>query len=791
VAKVNAALWGDVDNDGLPDVYLCRRGPNQLWLQTAPGEWADAGQRAAVSGGDLDTVDGALFDADHDGDLDIFLVNADGDNELFNNNRDGSFRPLAADRGLTGGGRASRAVVVADLDGDLDADLVVVNDRPPHQVLENKLLWTYAPAPGWERFVEAEVSAVVAGDADADGRVELTSVGTGGVVERWTADEAGRWSARPLTDEPPAPGPVDRLELADADGDGVLDLFVSGEEGWALLSAVDGRAMESDVRALAAAGLVALDPVRGPSVVGWSPTEGTLVWAPGPGRFAFAALRLSGLDDGADSMRSNASAIGARLEVRVGSRWTVLDTYRASSGPGQSLQPVTIGLGGARAADFVAIDWTDGVYQTEMTVVADELREIVETQRQMSSCPVLFAWNGSGFAFVTDILGVGGIGYAVGPGEYAEPRPWEYLMLPEGALEPRDGKLLLKLTEPMEEAAYLDAVRMVAYDLPPGWSLTLDERMAVLGPQPTGRPVVYRTTAAPVRATNERGDDVTAAVAEVDGRAAPVGEIDRRFIGRLRGEHILTLDFDDAINWLGRRLVLVADGWVEYPYSSTGFAAWQAGADFRAPTLEARGADGVWTVVLEQFGYPAGMPRQISVPLPRLPAGTTALRLRSNQEIYWDRVIVAAAEVTEEIVRRDLRLVSARVERTGFPRRTTGPQRLPGYDYGHRAPLWDTRVQPGHYTELGDATALVSAADDALAIIGPGEGVHLELEAPVEEPAAGWTRVFVLEAEGWCKDMDLYTRDGRTLAPIPTAGRASSGTAMLVAAFNTRFVGGD
>ena len=36
VADVNAALWGDYDNDGLTDVYLCRRSANQLWRQTMP-----------------------------------------------------------------------------------------------------------------------------------------------------------------------------------------------------------------------------------------------------------------------------------------------------------------------------------------------------------------------------------------------------------------------------------------------------------------------------------------------------------------------------------------------------------------------------------------------------------------------------------------------------------------------------------------------------------------------------------------------------------------------------------
>jgi len=790
VGNVNTALWGDVDNDGLNDVYLCRRGPNQLWMQTAPGEWSPAADGTGVGGGDLDTVDGALFDADHDGDLDIFLVQSDGDNDLLNNNRDGSFRSLGVDRGLTGGGRASRAVVVKDLDGDLDADLIVLNREPPHHVYENRLLWDYVPATGWDSFVAADVRAAVAGDVDADGSVELYTLNGGGAVDVWVEAENDVWSASQLVAETAGVSGPDRLEISDADGDGVLDLLLSGEAGWTLLSAVDGRVMASDEEAFATAGFFALDPNRGPSIVGFLQGTGPVAWQPGTGRFSFAAIRLSGLDDDANSMRTNASGIGTRVVARVGSRWTVMDTYRSQSGPGQSLQPVLIGLGGMPAVDFVALDWSDAVFQTEIGLAPDGVRTIVETQRQMSSCPVLFGWDGEHFEFVTDFLGVGGMGYAVGPGEYAEPRPWENVLLPQGSIRPRDGRILLKLTEPMEEAAYIDAVRMVAYDLPPEWHMTLDERMHILGAPPTGRPVVYRTIAAPAQAYNERGEDVTDAMAAVDRVAAPVGELDRRFIGRLRGEHILTLEFEGAINWLGRRLVLIADGWVEYPYSSTSFAAWQADADYRAPTLEARGADGRWTVVLEQFGYPAGMPRQISVPLPRLPAGTKALRLRSNQEIYWDRVIVVAAEVTEEIIRHGLELRSAVVEQVGFARRTTGSERLPHYDFDHRVPLWDTRVQPGFYTEFGDATELAATADDALVIFGPGEGLYLEFEAPAEEPPQGWTRVYILETEGWCKDMDLYTKDGGVLAPVPVAGRATSSTAMLMSAYNTRFVAG-
>jgi len=273
--------------------------------------------------------------------------------------------------------------------------------------------------------------------------------------------------------------------------------------------------------------------------------------------------------------------------------------------------PMAIGLGGESRIDYVRIDWSDGVFQTEIDLDASQLHKIAETQRQLSSCPLVFAWNGERYAFVTDILGVGGLGYLVAPGEYAKPRPWENLLLPEGVVQPRDQRFAVKIAEPMEEVAYVDSVKLIAYDLPPGWDVVLDERMQIGAPKVTGRPFFFRREAPPDKVTNDRGEDVTDRVRTADRHAADPGPRDRRFIGRLVGAHALTLEFGVDLDAFNGAPVLVADGWIEYPYSQTMFAAWQAHADYRAPTLEAKGADGRWRVLLREFGYPAGMPRRM------------------------------------------------------------------------------------------------------------------------------------------------------------------------------------
>jgi hypothetical protein len=241
---------------------------------------------------------------------------------------------------------------------------------------------------------------------------------------------------------------------------------------------------------------------------------------------------------------------------------------------------------------------------------------------------------------------------------------------------------------------------------------------------------------------------------------------------------------------------LIIDGWIEYPYSQTMFGAWQAKAAYSAPTIEALDQHGQWHLVLEQFGYPAGMPRQMSVPLPadKLPEGCRQLRIRTNQEIYFDRIAIALAEAgVHEARHHELALKHAELIQSGFALRTTGGQRQPSYDYDQRTPFWDTRYQRGSYTALGPMTELIARKDDALAIFGPGEEVHMEFLADLPVLPEGWTRVFVVEVDGWCKDMDLYTKDGETIDPLPRseAGQVDSAAReTLHQRYNTRFESG-
>lgn len=756
-----AALWGDLDNDGDTDLYLCRRGANQLWRSEPDGTWVEtaAGTGTADAG---DCADGGMIDADHDGDLDLFVVNGDGPDELFSNNGDGSFRRLGASQGIAGAA-PGRQFLAADLDGDRDLDLVVINQGGDNAVWVNDRLWQYRAADGLDAFRAAPLIAAAIADLEADGRPDIYGVGQDGRLLRW------RWQPEGWIEE--GLGQVSRdpaqLAVSDLDGDGRPELLIAGREGilardvsGALSPVGEGRAVDGPVLVLNA------DVDAGPELVTVSAGE-LQRWPAGPGRLRFLGLSLTGKEDQADSMRSNQSGIGTRVSLRLLDRWTNTTVLDHDSAPGQSLQPLFLGLGGRPEADYVAIDWSDGVFQTELGLEPGQVHRIAETQRQLSSCPVIFAWDGERYRFVSDVLGVGGLGFLIEPGQYAPPRPWEYFLMPAGSLAPREGRYVLKIAEPMEENLYLDSVRLHAFDLPPGWDMVNDERMATGAPDVTGRPIFFRRAMEPVSAVNERGEDVLDTIVQADHRAAPVGDLDLRFIGLLDSEHRLVLEFAKPINPAGSRPVLMADGWVEYPYSQTVFAAWQAGLAYESVSLDARTEDGLWHRVYPGFGYPAGMPRVMALPLDGLPTGTVGLRLSTNQEVYWDRIRVVYEESPPPaLVHTVMAPVVARLAKTGFARRTTAAQRLPHYDYALREAFWDARYLDGFYTRLGPVGPLVETTDDAVVVLGSGEEVHLEFDAPAGA-ADGSTRRFVLEARGWAKDMDLFTGDGGRVGPLP------------------------
>ena len=125
---------GDVNNDGLSDVYLTSNmGDNKLFLNKGNWKFEDISEKAGVKGTKTWSTGVSIADVNADGLLDIYVCNSgdvnggNRENELFINNGDLTFTDRAKEFGLADKGFSTHAVFF-DYDKDGDLDCYVLNN---------------------------------------------------------------------------------------------------------------------------------------------------------------------------------------------------------------------------------------------------------------------------------------------------------------------------------------------------------------------------------------------------------------------------------------------------------------------------------------------------------------------------------------------------------------------------------------------------------------------------------------------------------------------------------------
>ena len=109
---------GDINNDGLPDIYFTAnsKGHNKLYLNKGNFEFEDITDKAGVAGSSDWNTGVTMADVNGDGFLDIYVCavanthGLQGHNELFINNGNGTFKESAAEYGLDFSGFSTQAV---------------------------------------------------------------------------------------------------------------------------------------------------------------------------------------------------------------------------------------------------------------------------------------------------------------------------------------------------------------------------------------------------------------------------------------------------------------------------------------------------------------------------------------------------------------------------------------------------------------------------------------------------------------------------------------------------------
>jgi FG-GAP-like repeat/ASPIC and UnbV len=381
----HSGAWGDFDNDGNVDLYVCGefgtteadglipgggnlslsdpRNRCRLYRNRGDGTFANVAESALVCN-DRYAKGAAWGDYDGDGFLDLYVANFSGGNRLYHNRRDGTFEDVAPELGITKSDK-SFSCWFWDFDNDGRLDLFV-ND--------------------YRGNLQDAVASALGQPVSKDKHPRLyRNLGAAGF--RDVAADVG----------------LDRVALAmgsnfgDIDNDGFLDFYLgTGLPGYSalvpnlLFKNVDGRRFE-DVTSSSGTGH--LQKGHGVSFADWDgdgdldlfvetggavpgDTAYNLLFAnPGHGRH-WLKVKLVGT-------KTNRAALGARIQVDLEQPdGTTRSIYRqiggASSYGGNSLVEL-IGLADARSVATLTVTWpVSRSRQTFHNVAADQNIEVTE-----------------------------------------------------------------------------------------------------------------------------------------------------------------------------------------------------------------------------------------------------------------------------------------------------------------------------------------------------------------------------------------------------------------------------
>jgi tetratricopeptide (TPR) repeat protein len=855
---------GDYDNDGATDLAVSDGARVALFHNEKNDRFKDVTKAAGVQQprGPTPGLGLTFVDYDHDGDLDLYIMqpsgnsnqfskptnaliqvaHLDGHSHMWRNNGNGTFTDVSGETGLDVPGMNA---VGTDYNNDRAVDLVVTSSsagaplflKNPREGKFEKVWGDRVGPSGDFPFGSAVL------DFDHDGWMDFafTHLGAPGLT-LWRNNHAKSFEQVKL----PETNWVRAYGVAafDYDNDGWVDLVAVGEtkegKGEVRLFRNLGPDGFKDVTADVGLDKIQLKDPRA-IITGDYDNDGAtdllitqnhgpavLLRNEGGNQNHWLRLSLKGLDD-------NKSAIGTKVEVFSEGNRQKFEIYGSNGYLGRNSADIVVGLGDAKEADIVRMLWPKGVLQDEIQVAGDKQQDFLEIDRRGSSCPTLFVWNGERYEFVADMLGAGVVGHWVGPGQRDIPRPVEYIKIDRSMIQEKENPrpvaakdavtrtghptLSFRFMEPLEEAVYLDQVRLLAVDHPADTDVYPNEYFASNPPYPPFKVVVSRDARPPAGAWDDHGHDVLPDLLahRYVGDFAVTG-----FLGFAK-PHTLTLDLGEPYS--GGPLWLLLHGEVEYFSANSMYAASQAGITAISPYVEAlvgneKDPKGNWRRVVDDMGFPAGGPRTMTADLTRkVPPGTRKIRITTNLQIYWDRILISRTPqgTTREIPRpagesaglRDdtsngtdesstggrhpegsrcsggakdyaratanptrvtpVPLIRADLEFHGYPYKIEGtPPGNVQYIYEKASATGPYTRPAGTYTRYGDVLPLLTATDDKLAVFGSGDEVRLDFDPSHLPPLPrDWVRDYFFAANGYEKDMDFYAAEGNYVAPLP------------------------
>jgi hypothetical protein len=379
----------------------------------------------------------------------------------------------------------------------------------------------------------------------------------------------------------------------------------------------------------------------------------------------------------------------------------------------------------------------------------------------------------------------------------------------EASFPPRGSNHVLQITEELREVLYLDEAKLVVVDHPPGTEVHATSKLRPGGPFPPHEIVTLHRPRALRRATDGADRDVTDLVTATDRRMLSPAKLREPQLRGLAEPHSVTLDFGPLE--ADRPLVLALTGWLRFGGGMANVGgSHNPDFPFPFPTLEVEvtgaagnGGSRRWVPLDLVAGAPAGKTKTILMDLGgKLPPGAGRLRLSAAFELHWDRLaLFERADGAQTRVTR-VAPTSTDLHWRGYSEFEPLSWQFPlTPDYARVLPTANWRITPsGWATRYGPVNELVSAEDNALALVAAGDELTLEF-ATSALPARGdgLVRDFFIYTVGWDKDADFHCERGWEIEPMPWHGmdyqrygreeRPAQLDNTWMARWNTRWVG--
>ena len=768
----------DLNYDFKTDLVFAGSGGLRIYMQESPGKFIDATSRTNLPASVINAAYSGVWplDFDLDGDIDIVLGEFNKTPVVLRNNGNGTFneiRPFNDVVTLVG-------LVSADLDGDGDPDVAMFGYDTRLHVYTNERLGQYQirPVP---QSVEG-VGSIKTGDINGDGVIDLVCLLRDKTVLRLSDKGGGKdWEVAELLPQirkidvgsmDPIYYDCDLL-IADLDNNGSLDLIVKGE---AFLSDAEGKFRslnnqlsgirnftDADVTGDGKPDLIGLDPQRGFELKG----KAVLFANHSAKNYHYQTIRTRAAKSTGDQ-RINSFGIGGEIEIRSG----LLTQKQVITSP-----LLHFGLGENTQTDVARIVWPNGSVQAEFELKADQ--SVLAEQRLKGSCPMLFAWDGKQISYVKDTapwspaLGLHINAQVVAGIAQTE----EWFKVPGDRIAPHDGFYDLRVTAELWETYYIDHYSLMVVDHPQGTEVFSDERFAV--PPPPLKLYATNTPQPFASAKDDRGQDVSDVVRELDQKY-----LDTFGKGKYQGitrDHWVELEMPPQSGPQPAQLYLIGhgflhptDGSINVAYSQTSYPPPQG------LSIEVHDANGNWIVAKAGLGFPAGKLKAVVLDLNNIfcPGTPHKLRLRTNMEIYWDKLEWAEGLPESTFKAQRINLSSAELRYRGFSKFTQANDSSPEIpDYNQLAGTsqkWRDLI--GYYTRFGEVRELLEKTDDRMVIMNAGDELRLKFAAQ-PGPPAGWVRDYVMVGDGWIKDGDLNSTFSKTVLPLPYHGMKDYNTA--------------